>query len=1005
MKNSICIDRFAQSKFRHKNHYTKRMVQILMGSTTLVATGSFAQSGTTTNITWNSTFNVPAQIVESGLTTDLSYDGNGRLIQLKQTDTTSQSIPYATSGRTRVWTYSYFNGDLLTSVDGPMSGTGDTINYTYNANGYLKTIVNELGQTSTVTAWNSLGQPTSVTGIDGVNTLYDYDEMGRLIAIKVNPGSTQTAWSITYTAAGDVATISEPAGAVYTLTWDDARRLTQIKNNVGETIKYTRDAMGNETARTITAADGTTAMFNQSSSFDELGRRLKEVGGENRTWSFAYDKTGNTVSITDPRSKTIGFGFDSVNRLISETERDGGVVKHNYNNKNEETTYTDPRNLATNYVRNGFGEVIQETSPDRGTTVYDYDARGLMISKKDARGITATFTYDSASRLISRNYPTTSLRETFSYDDTSASASGKGRLTQMTDASGTSKYKYDSAGRLIVETRQISTKTFAVSYNYDSSGSGKLLSISYPSGRDVSYNYDSMGRISYIGLKNPGVAEQAIVTFVGYYPFSGFRGASFANGLNTWSNRDREYKPSNMQLVPASGGASLIDRSYSFQDGINITKLNNDNIDASQTQSLTYDAASRLSTASGPYGSRSYSYNLNGNRISEVKTVSGSTATQNYTYPSTSNRLSSITQNGSSIRSFTYDASGSQTGDTRSGTTYSYTMSDTGRVAKISVGGTVKANYSYDGRNRLSIRQTLNMTPSGTTYMIHDSSDHIIAEIDSSGQTVREYIWLGDVPVAVLDGSSSSSSPTLLWVHVDHLGRPEMLTDVNKTIKWKAVYEPFGSVSSISGAAALQMRFPGQWFQLEAGLSYNWYRHYDGTLGSYTQPDPLGLALGPAAEFPFVIADQDSKYSIINSYHFSALLSVLGVDQNTNLMLSGVKAVYSAKKSDAKSYLYSSSASLLLKQDYSYNSRIVPRDGSNLYGYVRQSPLMAIDPTGLAGDGTPGNNRAQNKQFRSVCVKLKLNKDQARALHDEITGQNCDYQEILKIAKEMFCND
>ncbi|MEJ2626264.1 MAG: RHS repeat-associated core domain-containing protein [Pseudolabrys sp.] len=42
------------------------------------------------------------------------------------------------------------------------------------------------------------------------------------------------------------------------------------------------------------------------------------------------------------------------------------------------------------------------------------------------------------------------------------------------------------------------------------------------------------------------------------------------------------------------------------------------------------------------------------------------------------------------------------------------------------------------------------------------------------------------------------------------------------------------------------MRFPGQYFLLESGLHYNSHRHYDPTLGRYTQPDPLGLIDGPS---------------------------------------------------------------------------------------------------------------------------------------------------------------
>jgi len=59
--------------------------------------------------------------------------------------------------------------------------------------------------------------------------------------------------------------------------------------------------------------------------------------------------------------------------------------------------------------------------------------------------------------------------------------------------------------------------------------------------------------------------------------------------------------------------------------------------------------------------------------------------------------------------------------------------------------------------------------------------------------------------------------------------------------------------------------FPGQWFQIETGLHYNWHRHYDPTIGRYTQPDPLGFVDGPsvyayAKSNPGGGVDRDGRY-------------------------------------------------------------------------------------------------------------------------------------------------
>ena len=124
---------------------------------------------------------------------------------------------------------------------------------------------------------------------------------------------------------------------------------------------------------------------------------------------------------------------------------------------------------------------------------------------------------------------------------------------------------------------------------------------------------------------------------------------------------------------------------------------------------------------------------------------------------------------------------------------------------------------------------------------------------------LREYIWLPEAEIAPTRGSRTNvdrplavvsgvntGSPALLMVHVDQINRPVKMTSSAGAVVWAAVYNPFGSAFSITGAETNNERFPGQWFQLEAGLHYNWHRHYDPTLGRYTQPDPLGFVDGPS---------------------------------------------------------------------------------------------------------------------------------------------------------------
>jgi RHS repeat-associated protein len=347
------------------------------------------------------------------------------------------------------------------------------------------------------------------------------------------------------------------------------------------------------------------------------------------------------------------------------------------------------------------------------------------------------------------------------------------------------------------------------------------------------------------------------------------------------------------------------------------------------------------SASSGVWGNLAWTYDANGNRLTD--TWNGFLT--NYTIAANSNRLTQ-TVAGGQTRAFTHDAAGNVITDSRTGTAgMSFEWDQEGRLLKSykTTDPADASNFLYDARWRLASRTvTSAANPTGTfTGFIHDLSDRIIAETDSSGNTRREYIWAGDIPIAVV--GNVATSPTLWMVHTDHLLRPARMTDATGALVWDVIFRPFGEVNNISeNPATNAQRFPGQWFQLQNGLAYNWHRHYDASLGRYVSSDPLGLTA--------MLSDGPSTYGYA------------GQRPGVKIDPTGLRAAM----------LYTP----------------IPRN-SNIQT--------------CADDGTPKNNTRQNKQVDDVCRTLKLTKEQRQELHKEIHGLNLGYLEILDLAKDLFC--
>ncbi|WP_235567176.1 RHS repeat-associated core domain-containing protein [Lysobacter sp. Root604] len=157
-------------------------------------------------------------------------------------------------------------------------------------------------------------------------------------------------------------------------------------------------------------------------------------------------------------------------------------------------------------------------------------------------------------------------------------------------------------------------------------------------------------------------------------------------------------------------------------------------------------------------------------------------------------------------------------------------------------------NYAYNGKGEQTRRYPT--TASTTqTYASYDEAGHAVGVYDYAGSRIQEVIWLGDLPIGVIDTNK------LHYVQADHLGTPRNVIDpvAEKSVwAWQLGNEAFGDSTpnqdpdGNATAFVFDLRFPGQRHDAASGLNYNYFRDYDSTTGRYSAADPIGQFGGGA---------------------------------------------------------------------------------------------------------------------------------------------------------------
>jgi len=518
------------------------------------------------------------------------------------------------------------------------TNTYDTATHTY-----LEVITNHLGHTRSLTYDPRLGQVLTSTDQNNVTTTTIYDVLGRISKV-IGPNDTEPLPTTSY--EYDVSTVPSkttvhtriqsgqaPVLTAYAFT-DGLGRTIQTRtpaedpnkqvvtgvpefNNRGLVIKqwvpYFSDLSTSYVP--ITNEPGWENLVKVQYTYDPPKRLLSIIDPDGSTSSTAYDDW--TTTSTDANGHQTKRTNDAYGRLIKVEEFNGGstyTTAYQHDALNNLTRTTDHASNVIQLAYDSLSRKLTMDDPDMGHWEYTYDDVDNLLTQTDARGMITSFQYDELNRLIHKAYqlpPGSDIIDpgpvTYTHDDPQQSY-GKGRLTSVTELQDSAAFEYDNLGRMTIATKTISGNPRTITRTYDLLG--RLLTLTYPNNAVATYTYNAQGGIETITLQPQGQAAQPIITNMVYNAAGQATRAEYGNGAVS----DYTYNPLTLRLdrlVTNSPGGALQDFTYDLDPVGNIESIT-DTVH-STVQTFGYDDLNRLVSASGSYGSYSYTYDPIGN--------------------------------------------------------------------------------------------------------------------------------------------------------------------------------------------------------------------------------------------------------------------------------------------------------------------------------------------------------------------------------------------------------
>ncbi|WP_328742290.1 DUF6531 domain-containing protein [Streptomyces caniferus] len=723
---------------------------------------------------------------------------------------------------------------------------GRTTHIDYDDEGRPVSVVLPDGSTAT-TSFSDLGLPLTTTGPDGTTWTHAYDADGNRTST-TDPTGASTTYA--HDERGHIAAVTDALGNTTRLYCDKAGLPISVTDPLGATTHYRRDAFGRTTSVTDPLGETTHMVWTVE------GKLSARIDASGATEQWTYDGEGNRLTHTDAVGQTTRFEYSHFDLLTARTDPDG--VRHEFTHDTELrlTQVTNPQGLTWNYTYDGAGRLISETDFDDRVLTYVHDAAGQLTTRTNILGEVTAYTRDSLGRITEKN--AAGLVTTYDHD-------AAGNLQQAANPDATVSYTRDILGRVTAESVNGRTMTFT----YDALG--RRTSRTTPTGHTTTYAYDAAGNRTALNTGghtltfDHDAAGQELTRTIGDHlalthtwdPTGRLTTQSLTTAATgTLQSPTGATGPEN----PAAAEAQrVLHRGYTYRPDGHLTA-----IDDSHTGRRTFDLdrAGRVTAVHATDWTETYAYDEAGNQTHATwpDRHPNPSARGERTYTGTR-----ITKAGA-IR-YEHDDLGrvtlrQKTRLSRKPDTWHYTWNTEDRLTTVITPDGLTWRYLYDPFGRRISKQRLatgantaaeqiDFTWDGTTLTEQTTRTPTSREAIALTWDYKDLIALSQTErkIKFTDISTAPQSEIdqrFFAIVTDLVGTPTQLVSETGETAWRTQATLWGTTTWNNNAwAYTPLRFPGQYFDPEAQLHYNYFRNFDPDTARYFTPDPLGLNPSP----------------------------------------------------------------------------------------------------------------------------------------------------------------